>query len=68
MLFVEKFILHTGLLRCCYDDSVAKIIMDGNNSNIINVEDIRLWYLVGTKAIDISNTKIIDYNGNEVTH
>lgn len=32
------------------------------------LEDIRLWYLVGTEEIDTYNTKIIDYNGNALVH
>lgn len=51
-----------------YNDSVSKIIIDNYNVNIINVENLRLWYLVGTEKIDIYNTKIIDYNGNELIH
>lgn len=60
----------SGWVGCgvIYDDSVAKIIIDDNNANIINGDDIRLWYLVGTGEIDTDNTKIIDYNGNDIIH
>lgn len=51
-----------------YDDTVAEIYIDDVKAEIITVNGLGIWFLVGNWELDEINTRILDYNGDEVLH
>lgn len=51
-----------------YSDEVDKIIIDGEESNIIEADNLRLWYLIGERELDDLNTKLLRGDGSAIIH
>ncbi len=49
-----------------YSDAVDKIIIDGEEANIIESDNLTLWYLYGERELDETNTQILSADGSEL--
>lgn len=51
-----------------HDDNVSKIIIDNQEANIVKMDKMRMWYLVGKRYLDESNIIILDNKGNKLEY
>lgn len=49
-----------------HNEDIAKIMVDGQEANIIEREYFRMWYLTGKGYLDDDNVLLLDKSGKEI--